>query len=351
MRSDKKLRWLVAARNQIEKQGDLNAKSRFIVEYISALSPASARLLELPPNTRPKKIAGTIASMYPAAAHTDGAVLKLSREWIDSEFPDEELLSLLIYAYTSLRDLIIDAHQLMESERRDSCSFYGTLNRFNSRLPKEMTKFHFPAVSWFSLQQGVLKDYERKTKTFSPASLKKLSRQGMDRYGIENALPQLAAEASFSENCDHFFKIGKQMLLADGFHLMIALVKSNNEFNIVQLKPDDRTDLHVMMNELASYCARVQANSCILITESWIAKPSTKHGPFAVNYPNRREALTLDGFHKTEGFQSRCAIFQREAERILFEESEENDVEVRSYGASGFAVVANAIRASHPMNE
>ncbi len=257
MRADKKLRWLVSARNQIEKQGDLNTKSKFVVQYISALSPVATRLLDLPPNTRPNNIAGTIASMYPTMAHTDGAVLKLSREWIDSELPDEELLTLLVYSYSCLHELITEAHQLVDPERRDSCTFYRTHNQSNGRLPKEMSKFQFPATSWFSLRHGTLKKYEHKTKRFSSSSLKRITKMNLDRYGLSETAGQLPAKAPFASYCDHFFNIGQQMLKADGYHLMTALVQSKNDFNIVQLKPDDRADQHIMMNELASYCARV----------------------------------------------------------------------------------------------
>lgn len=344
MRVDKRLRWLVIARNRIEKQGNLLTKSKFVVEYISGLSPSKKQVLDLPPSTRPKNIAKAIAATYPAAARTDGAVLKLSREWIDSELPEEELLSLLVYSYSCLHELLIEAHQLFDLEQRDSCRFYRRCTRSNDRLPKQMSSFQFPATAWFSLVQGKLKEYEHITKTISEALIKKISKKALGRYDLHGLDSQPSTGSSFSKHCDHFFKIGKEMLKADGFHFMSALVQSKSGFNIFQLRPDDRADQHVMMNELSSCCARLRAVSCILIAESWVAKPSTEHGPFAVNYPDRREALTLDGFHKDEGFQSRLAIFARDLEQIIFSESKDNVITTRGFGPSGFSLVADAIK-------
>lgn len=315
MRQDNRLRWSVDARNQIEKQGDLNTKSKFIVEYINSWLPSERYLLDLPPSTRPKNLASVIASKIPISKRTEGAVLKISREWIDSELPEEELLSLLVYVYSHLQNLLIEAHHLINVERRRACRFYLACTSTNARLPKEMTKLHFPAVCWFSLQNGVLKEYDHLTKRLTS----KMQKSALARYGN---FPEISAkdanESSFAALCDKFFEMGKIMLKKDGHHIMFAMILSETGFQPFELRPADRADKHVMIRELAANCKRLRATSCILLGETWIANPSVLFGPYAVNYPNRKEALSLTGFHKDEGFQHRLAVFERKEDSIIF---------------------------------
>jgi len=53
MREDPILRWLVEARNKIEKQGDLETRSMLKLTFSSAWTDAPAIEKQLPPKTRP----------------------------------------------------------------------------------------------------------------------------------------------------------------------------------------------------------------------------------------------------------------------------------------------------------
>lgn len=183
MRGDKRLRWLVEARNKIEKQGDLETYSTFTVEHTDSWLPPEKRMLELPPGTRPEDTAKIIAATYPESKCGEGAILKLSREWVDSEMPTQEILNLLVHAYSVLQAVILDAHRLLGQGLRESCPFYAALRKSTSRLPEGMTAFQFPAVSWFSLEHGVLKEYDHKRKTLTRAEIEKTVEERYDSFG------------------------------------------------------------------------------------------------------------------------------------------------------------------------
>ena len=321
MREDKRLRWLVVARNQIEKQGDLDTKSKFIVEHVNSWLPAEKRVFDLPPSTRPKDTAKIIAATFPDSKCTEGAVLKVSREWIDSELPEEEILSLLVHVYSRLQEVLLEAHQLLEEGVRDGCEFYAAKTKSTGRLPTEMTRLQFPAVCWYSLEHGILKECDHKTKPLTREEVQESVTERYDRFnGIDT---RLSPASSFSEICDKFFAMGKHMLQKDGHHAMIALVFTENGFHPWGLQPGDRAEKHIMIRELASNCKRLRATSCILIGEIWVAPFSSKYGPYAANYPNRKEALSLNGFHKDEGYLSRVAIFERDGDTIVFPEGQD----------------------------
>lgn len=321
MRDDKKLRWLVEARNKIEKQGDLETHSSFSVEYSASWESSEKRIFELPPTTRPEQIAETIAASYPQSKCTEAAILKLSREWVDSEMPGEEILTLLVHAYSRLHKFLIQAHQLIELDTREVCAFYLTHVHSNQHMPDWMSGVQFPAVSWFSLEQGTLKEFEMKNKTVTLDEAAKIAEERYNNFkGIENSL---TPTSSFVELCENFFARGKQMLKKDGYHSMIAMIFTDSGFYPIELRPSDRADKHILIRELASRCARLRAVSCILIGEVWMAPLSTNHGPYAVNHPERKEALSLGGFHRDEGFVDRFSIFERHGTEIKFEDDRE----------------------------
>lgn len=323
MRKDRRLRWLVSARNQIEKQGDLDTKSKFVVEHVNSWLPPEKRVFDLPPSTRPENTAKIIAATFPEMKCTEGAVLKLSREWIDSELPEEEILSLLVHGYSRLQEVLLDAHQLLEKNARDACEFYSTSTRTTTRLPEEMTGFQFPAVCWFSLEHDILKNYDHVTKTLGREEIEATVKERYDSFrGIDF---KVGSAAAFSEICDTFFAMGKQMLQKDGYHTMMAMAYTESSAQLIELRPQDRADKHIMIREIASICARLRATSCIMISEAWIAEVSTQYGPYAVNYPNRKEALSLAGFHMSEGYQNRCVIFERNGDAIKFLEGQDSE--------------------------
>ena len=320
MRQDKRMKWLVEARNKIEKHGDLDTHSLFEVEYSDSwLSPAK-RIFNIPPSSRPEDMATVIASMYPKSKCTEGAILKLTRKWVDSEFPDEEILAVLIYVYSRLINLLLEAHGLFPQTDIASCEFHSLHSRSAAELPEFMIGLQFPATSWFSLKEGKLRAFEEKLEKITLADAKNTVQNHYD--GFRDTEIDLAPGSSFVRTCTALFNRGKHMLQTDGYHSMIAIIYTERGIHLARFRPADRADKHIMVRELASKCERLQAIACVIINEAWVAPPSSQHGPYAVNHPDRQEALSLVGFHRDEGFESRIVIFERQDGRIQFRDDE-----------------------------
>ena len=316
MRQDKRMKWLVEARNKIEKHGDLDTHSLFEVEYSDSwLSPAK-RIFNIPPSSRPEDTVTVIAAMYPESKCTEGAILKLTRKWVDSELPNEEILTVLIYIYSRLVNLLLEAHGLTTQPDIEPCEFYSLHSRSAAELPGFMMGLQFPAISWFSLNEGKLRAFEEKLEEITLADAKNTVE---NHYGgFKDAEIDLAPISSFARTCTDLFNRGKHMLQTDGFHSMIAIIYTERGIHLAQFRPSDRADKHIMVRELASKCERLQAIACVIINEAWVAPPSNQHGPYAVNHPDRQEALSLVGFHRDEGFESRLNVFERKDGHIQF---------------------------------
>lgn len=112
LKRDRVMKWLVTARNKIEKQGDLNAFSfvhaRIIASYLDevpdidisvGLSEGVERLLRKIPRLALEKQV------------LEYGVLQIERRWVDEELPDYELFDALGYAYGRLSIIVDDTHR------------------------------------------------------------------------------------------------------------------------------------------------------------------------------------------------------------------------------------------------
>lgn len=92
MRADPVLRWLVDARNRIEKQGDLELRSTARVSVIASWLPAPYDDFDMPPLLPPAAIAFILAARGIPDEIRDEGILKVERRWVSGGLPDLELL-------------------------------------------------------------------------------------------------------------------------------------------------------------------------------------------------------------------------------------------------------------------
>lgn len=108
------MRWMVEARNQIEKQGDLEAHS-FVSAEIVASHLDEGPKIQVPAKLSDAPLAlvkGIPDSLVGQHIKKDG-VLRIRRRWIENSLPDTELLDAVATAYGHLSQLVRSAHEQM----------------------------------------------------------------------------------------------------------------------------------------------------------------------------------------------------------------------------------------------
>ncbi len=104
------MRWLVDARNRIEKQGDLETRSTVRAKVLASYDNPPTAEFDVPPLIRTGAIADYLAARGLPPELRDEGILVVERRWIANDLPDKELLEALAYACGVLSDLIDDAH-------------------------------------------------------------------------------------------------------------------------------------------------------------------------------------------------------------------------------------------------
>ena len=145
------MRWLVDARNKIEKQGDLEAESFVKAEIIAShldegpWMQVPARLFDGPETLLARILPGAIQDHV-----REHGTLKIQRGWVETDLPEFELLEALAIAYGRLAELVHDAHQQMglappravnddTGERYDIAALGFDLTRIGATLAKSMS--------------------------------------------------------------------------------------------------------------------------------------------------------------------------------------------------------------------
>ncbi len=306
MRADPKMRWLVEARNYIEKQGDLSTRSRFLVTFSNSWNPEPEREYKFGPDVVPKDVAKLIANSIPNAKINEAALLKFDRTWVDSMLPEEEVLTTLIHCFLVLRSVVDSAHELIIPEV--ACADRSQRRKTNDTMPAAMAGVSFPATKWFKLLHGQLLDYSVKKVTIDREIFEKYA---AENPGIKKAAKGLTRTGTFREQCQGFFEMARFLLQKDGYHIPTVIYEAGGMPQFCQVKMDDRAEKHVLMRELAAVCRRHQATWFIFIGEAWLATLDPRYGPHAVDYPNRKEMLVLHGVHRDGTQLSIQAVFSK----------------------------------------
>ena len=112
LRADALMRWMVDARNRIEKQGDLEAHSLVRAEIVASYLDEGptvevpARLFDAPLALIKSIPDGEVGEHV----RTHG-ILKIERRWVENSLSDYELLDAVAIAYGRISDLVRDAHR------------------------------------------------------------------------------------------------------------------------------------------------------------------------------------------------------------------------------------------------
>ncbi|MCX6899590.1 MAG: hypothetical protein NT105_12945 [Verrucomicrobia bacterium] len=319
MRIDEILRWLVEARNRIEKQGDLFTKSTLKVTLSGSWFDRPHYEALLPPSTSVNKICSLIRSQLPMElANASEGLLCAERRWCDSELPHVEILEALCHCYSVLQELVGDAHRRLKVNQDTPCELSARVTQSNLELPKFMLNADTTRTTWLKLRDGTRASMAVVTQTVTKKDVPKVAQ----RYGAEimDNNP-FAGERSFRDRCIAFFNHAKLLLRKDGYHVSCALVETGKNFMFFELRMDDRAEKHMVIRQLAKTVGRIKGKSVILIGEAWVAPTaSVMPGSYAADCPTKAEGLILNGLTKDGDYISVHSIFRRTVEGIEFDE-------------------------------
>lgn len=320
MRANKSLKWLVSARNYIVKQGDLELKSILRIEVIGSYLDGEVSIFEqdYEPNISNKKIFQKILDCGMPKEVLENSYVKLQRKWVDSNYPEYELLELLGICWTAVFDLLRDAPNAERDESKKlnnvklpPCMYQGSEARSicmkvqgKDLVP---TKIHQESIK---IEQSDIEEAKKK-------------------YGDSPLFQNKIEPTNFKEACESLFEQAKYILKKDKYHVHLVVIFVNSVVaGMKELQNEDQADKFRTIRLIASEVEKIGANQVIMISEAWSAPfdPNHPHRP-ASKSPKRKEILNLVGATESGEGYSFAVPFTRKGNEIEYGEMSVNGIE------------------------
>lgn len=322
LRADPLMRWMVDARNKIEKQGDLEAHSFVRAEIIASYYEEGPRM-EVPAELfqSPAELISSIPTEALKKHVFKDGILRIQRRWVENSLPDYELLDAVGIAYGRVAELVADAHRELGLEQ--PATMVGDLDRTHGkesrggRLPCMIG--HGDARShnvWLATGQTI--EIEQKTVEFDLEQAEHVTRKyALDPTKMFPSTP--APEATLNG----LFATARNMFLVDGHHDTIAFLLSGAQpLNIMQMAVQEHGEKYLVMRKLANEVIKFGADGVIIISEVWSA-PYDPSNPYrrAADAPERREFLTATLVTKTGDPIHLSALIRRTGDDVILEDT------------------------------
>ncbi|WIW43870.1 hypothetical protein ML401_20340 [Bradyrhizobium sp. 62B] len=292
LKADALMRWMVGARNKIEKQGDLETYS-FVRAEIVASYLNNGPVLEVPAKLfeGPRVILKGIPKKSALGEHFfKSGTLRIQRRWVENTLPDFELLDAVAIAYGKIAEVVHDAHRAIGRDPPITTDLetgeqYGSGR--GGRLPC-MIGHGDARTTNISLSDGQRFELTHLSVPYDAEEGKKSAA----KYGLQ---PDEVWDAGGDQEAvlNSLFRTARKMTENDGNHVtMVALLRGNKPVRLAQVEFADQGSKYLVMRDIANDVAKLAADGAILIGEGWraVADPNK---PFmrAEDAPDRIEML------------------------------------------------------------
>jgi hypothetical protein len=294
MKADPRMRWLVRARNAIEKEGDLDTASVALVSVAATDDETHREPLRFDPKRGLEEIAEIISLRGIPARIRAQAVMIVERRWTVAELPDDELLDALAHCYGILAELLIDAHERCGvSMRTFGGETHGSPNERNvhpsGRLSCMLPTSQRRTAYWHLGEEHIMTNVFEE-RTASPEERQEIIEKGRERYP-EVAQLQKVTQPSVEAAAAWFHEAAKIMLRKDRHHISIAWPFAGDvQLGQFVLDPEDHQDKIVDIRLLATEIDRLGADAVIMTFEVWYADAAHPLDPcFGLRASERRD--------------------------------------------------------------
>ncbi|MCP2156410.1 UNVERIFIED_ORG: hypothetical protein J2S29_002796 [Rhizobium sp. SLBN-170] len=320
------MRWMVDARNRIEKQGDLESHSWVRAEILAShLNEGPREDVRADLFDGAKHILENVPKNALGAHILKDGVLRIERRWVENSLPDYELLDAVAIAYGHLSLLVADAHRHMGLLEPTVSTEKGELPydraMAGGRMPC-MIGHHENRLLDIWIATGQPLEFEAHRVKLDVEKAKEAAK----RYGIEMTEDR-SHDLDVRSHARHFFKMARQLFLHDGHHVfMIIIFKNGKPIDMREVRIEEHGQKYVFMRSLAHDVLRLGGDAVLTISEIWRAQPDRKHAyKRVVDMPDREEGLAATLVMKEGEPFHLYAEINRSGTFVQLEETVESD--------------------------
>ena len=339
MKADSRLTWARDARNEVEKQGDLETRSIAHVRVLAGGWSAHVAEYEVDPTADASEILrGLQLGALPEQVLKDG-LIEVERRWTTPELSGEEVLEVLAHCWGVLARVVAAGHQA-RGQTMDTCVLTAEPACGAALLPA-----HPSGRRPCMVASREARTRRRNLATGSPHELQLVPREptgnfdeqaAREHYGFQDWEPA-PADADVTTRAAALHRFARNVLVADQYHLTIAwLLREGAPVDQSVLQPEDQQDKTMMAHRLAVEADRLGADGLILTTEAWRAPLVEPDDPrFALRAEEREdrgEALVTYAATRDGPCHTWISAFSRDANgSIVLDEAEYQTAESQPF--------------------
>jgi hypothetical protein len=314
-RDNRVMRWIVASRNRVVKEGDLDLMSRMSARLQLNWIAEAEMEFDVPPRTTTAELLDALLQTRPPEG-----LLTVRRSWRDFALSGYELLSALAEAWENCSRLVVAAHEgLPTGECFDDAGWSRTcvvseLEAGDAQVCIRESRDYYEMA--LDLAEMKLHGTHVHMIDINDDNLAELARK---QFGELPTPPPGDAiqQASF------FLEIGMAILRAHESLLMTAhFFVGNRRVDMRGFVPEDHVSVMRTMDQIAERVQELQADSVVVSSETWLAAYDEKlPGVRPGDRTDRFEALCVESAASDGRVRTLLRRFTRDAEnRAVFDE-------------------------------
>jgi len=323
LKADALMRWMVDARNKIEKQGDLEAHS-FVRAEIVASYLNNGPVINVPAKLfeGPRLILKSIPKKSALGEHVvKFGTLRIQRRWVENSLPDYELLDAVAIAYGRIAEVVHDAHKAIgrdppttinaETGEQYAPGRAGRMPCMIGHGDDRTTNISLSDGQRFEIASQSLKFDKKKGRAIA----KKYDLRPEDIWDTTGDQETVLAS---------LFRTARKLTEKDGKHVTMAvLLRGITPVRLAELEFPDQGAKYVVMRKIANDVAKLAADGVVVIGEAWRATANAgKPYMRAVDVPDKIEVLHAVLVRRDGDPVELFADFQRQGDRVKLSDTE-----------------------------
>jgi hypothetical protein len=259
------MRWIVASRNRVVKEGDLELASTMTAKLQYDWLHEVGAEFKVPPRTTTEELLSLLVRVEKEEESPVG-LLTVRRSWRDYSLPDYELLNVLAEAYRGCADLVFAAHEgyptapcLDDSLWPREC--IASNLELDATCMRQARDYYEMAIDLADM--GVR---ATRVRAFDVDDI--AAEQAWKRYGM----PEPPTDGDVIAKAQFFLDLGEAILRKDGYLVMTAhFFVGPRPVDFSGFLHDDHTSVVRAMNQIAERAREIEADGVIVSSEMWMA--------------------------------------------------------------------------------
>ncbi|WP_196805446.1 hypothetical protein [Methylobacterium sp. 77] len=316
------MRWMVDARNRIEKQGDLETYSWIHAEILAShLHEGPREVVKTELFDGPKKLLDTIPKDALGDHIRRDGILRIERRWVENSLPDYELLDAVAIAYGHLAQLVSDAHRQL-----GLCEPTVTMDGIELPFDRVMTGGRLPCMIGHNenrqidiwLATGKILEFEQSEVSID----EDVFMEAAKRYNIDPDF-HFNTEQDILSQAKEIFLNARKLFLRDGYHIFLVMIfKNGKPIYGKEVRLEEHGHKYVFMRSLANDVLRMGGDAVIAINEAWMGTSNPKNPYQRVrDAPGRKEVLTATLVAKDGPPLNLMATIRRNTDRVSLDDT------------------------------